>query len=124
MSMWTHVAGIIRLDTIESSQPLGRYSVEHAIEESFTCPPCGSEGELHVSYTRTCYGNQMPWGYVIIWGDLRDFGEQDEVQIIKDWIDRALRDLQDYAIMVRNQAVSILVEGEEEILWGTPQEPV
>jgi hypothetical protein len=102
--------------------PQGRYSVEHAIEQAFDYPPMGSEGALSISYQRTTTGNCIAWGFVSIWGDLRDYGEDDDAQRIVNWITNALDRLEKIGIGTRNKAISIEVEGQPEILLGTPSE--
>ena len=113
MSIWTHIAGLVVLDNIGNilirSAP--GYDLEDiakkALEKAFgkTCDfnspegdwdsctvPCGSEGSLQ--YAVKPYGKDaVQWGQVAIWGDLRDFGEE-EYEGLQKWFGESLAKLQ------------------------------
>lgn len=114
MSIWTHVSGCVRIDGLSI---LGD-DMEAKISSAFgnTCDfddpretweactvPCGSEGSVQYKIAHTGDENDMAWGLVYIWGDLRDYSDVDE---ICQWIKKACADL-----WVRGCAVSIKVEG-------------
>ena len=118
MSKWTHVAGIIRLDSmgaqivrqLPTECGSKREKIEEAVtralgntcnfestpEESAICNvPTGSEGSLqHNVFPNSDKGDDhgLSWGYATIWGDLRDFGTED-VPTIKEWFQRSLKRL-------------------------------
>lgn len=116
MSQWTHVAGIIRLDSmgncIVRQLPTGskREKIEEAVnkalgntwnfestpEEVERCNvPGGSEGSLQHNVFPNSDEDEhgLSWGYATIWGDLRDFGTED-VPEIKVWFQKSLERLQ------------------------------
>jgi len=100
------VAGIIRLDSLGIALVKGPEDEKHqkilaAIEKAmggkptnFDGPrgacnlPLGSEGSLQYSILRNRDnedGHSLSWGYVSIWGDLRDYGAED-VPRIEKWL--------------------------------------
>ena len=118
MSIWTHVAGLIRIDTIQIPGAyvdednlvtrLGKISTfEEPVE---TKVPIGSEGSLRYEIIDTdITGNSMTKWAIAIWGDLRDFDENDTDSIIK-WIKKVTEGL-----MVRNGILTIETEGVKTI---------
>lgn len=158
MSQWTHVAGIIRLDSLGATIVMGptsikRQKIEEAVAKAMgnTCDyesepeeweqcnvPRGSEGSLqyNVFPNSDKDDHALSWGYAVIWGDLRDFGEED-VPGIQDWFQKSLERLQkpegfnpleemgmdekwDYMLhsfLIRQAVLSVRVEyGERTIL--------
>lgn len=99
MSQWTHVAGCIRIDKLggsdseiihELTEKLGRtceFDSSHETWEACNVPR-GSEGSLQYSIGVTGEENStdLDWGMVVIWGDLRDY---DNVEEIFQWIKKA-----------------------------------
>jgi len=94
MSIWTQIAGCIRIDGIPSLEPdiyerveaaLGRTcNFDSAESEWSACSvPCGSEGSLQ--YNIIPAGDGLVLYTVAIWGDLRDY--EDAKEII-DWFGR------------------------------------
>jgi len=113
MSQWTHVAGLIRLDSMESvvklpikekagkmqeaiKKALGNTcDFESSLEETQACNvPQGSEGSLQYRVYRNSDEDEhaLSWGYIAIYGDLRDFGKEDESEIV-DWFQKSLERL-------------------------------
>lgn len=113
MSQWTHVAGIIRLDCLHAivratpeyknkimkqavAKALGWCTNEDGMSECKDCKlPCGSEGSLIYRVSSNLEdpdNNALSWGYVSIWGDLRDFGLTD-VGKIKSWFEQSINRL-------------------------------
>src|SRR5687768_7593286 len=115
MSVWTHVAGIVRLDGIKVLRPYTKKKVEEVFgkmvlydDEEDTdqaTVPYGSEGSLQ--YLVHEYGEGLPWCVVSIWGDLRDYDRPGEVV---GWLDRVLSHKM---MMVRSAVLEIYVEGDE-----------
>ena len=113
MSRWTHIAGVIRLDyavfTYEGQQAyvekiktiVGKQmkfddeTVEEEWNDAFDRPlPMGSEGSLQYEIVldnpiketderRFCA--DMPFGSVVFYGDLRDFGAIEDIEKTKAW---------------------------------------
>lgn len=119
MSQWTHVAGIIRLDSMGYNLVMGMAAQEKnkAIKEAavkslgHTTPrdfdtsdregwnkcdvPRGSEGSLQydVCPNSNKDTHSLSWGCINIWGDLRDFGNSD-VPKIREWFQQSILRLQ------------------------------
>ncbi len=168
MSQWTHVAGIIRLDSMGFAMvrlsdevklkqlneaiknALGNtYSYEDNPEAFGKCSvPTGSEGSLQYKVSRNTDENEhaLSWGFVSIWGDLRDFGAED-VQGVVDWFQQSLdrlikpdgfgdpaemtdREKADYmlsAFMIRDAVLSVsveFIEGRTILLWDEEEKKV
>ena len=100
MSIWTHVAAIIRIDNLGINPPdIGtKASWETFSEEKWrevlslsddecdaecykikSTRPCGSEGSLDASLWVNPNKGRMPNYMVTIWGDLRDYKDFDEI---------------------------------------------
>jgi len=114
MSQWSHVAGIIRLDSLGIHVVRLPYDeklkfVKEAIAKALgsTCDfeddvsvweacgvPRGSEGSLQyrIIPNHDDATHSLSWGNIIIWGDLRDF-ESDELSTIKVWFQESLNRL-------------------------------
>lgn len=103
MSYWTHVCGCIRIDSFRFSEE-GTKKDNQRIEEALgkimpfdyegndwgeTKLPMGSEGSLRYSIINnpiSCIAAHT----VVIWGDLRDYGETiEDIQYIEDWFNNA-----------------------------------
>ena len=114
MSQWTHVAGIIRLDSmganiIRADTSFKNGMIKEAVAKVLgkTCDfesgdkawsqcgvPMGSEGSLQyrVHPNSEEDTHSLNWGYVAIWGDLRDFG-MESVLKIQEWFQEGLEKL-------------------------------
>jgi hypothetical protein len=116
MSQWTHLAGIIRLDNmghcmVRAATIRKKEIMEEAIAKALgkTCDynspdeawdqctvPCGSEGSLQYRVFPNVDPQEdshaLSWGYIAIWGDLRDFGSEDMPKI-KEWFQKSLEKL-------------------------------
>ncbi len=119
MSQWTHVTGLIRIEslrgltvTTESEEDILRrrlgkpWSFE---DQPVGGIPAGSEGSIQYDIVRTGSQYSLSWGYVVLHGDLRDY---DDVHAIAKWLHYALADLQVETMGVRDMAVSVNVEGQ------------
>jgi len=82
MSQWTHVSGCIRIDEIPEYET---HTIVNKIQRKFRNPPTGSEGPINFSIVRTGDHGSIAWGLVYLWGDLRDFSDED-VPSILDWV--------------------------------------
>ena len=113
MSIWTHVAGIIRINFIsEIDTPIDLNSILgtvctgdnmcSTIEEEEKCTtPCGSEGSLQ---------HEVVDGKVIIWGDLRDYEDLWEIQ---SWFTSIVNS----ELSIRDAILLARVEGGEERIF-------
>jgi len=112
MSVWTHIAGIIRIDQL----PLGPQMTEKEVEKLVsTGSPEGSEGGLtiraHRTQVLTRAGGPLCWGFVSAAGDLRDFGSSDLPKVTK-WLEDVVGRLTArFGVLIR-QAI-FLVEPED-----------
>ena len=80
MSQWTHVAGCIRIDDLDSI--MYGTSAMSRIAEAFKVYPLpeGSEGPLQVRIIETReHESSLSWGLAYVWGDLRDYDNAQEV---------------------------------------------
>ncbi len=167
MSQWTHVAGIIRLDNMGVAMVMLPTETKHekiiaAVKKALgnTCDyesgsesweqcsvPRGSEGSLQYRVFRNSDrdDNALSWGYVSIWGDLRDVGDEDVPGIV-DWFQKSLEKLgkpdklndtaemtnyekADYMLssfMIRDAVLSIGVEYSQRtiLLWDDEKKKV
>lgn len=110
MSTWTHVIGSIRFDGLPGMTPdpdCGTQCTFEDDEEQWDkCNiPCGSEGSLIVSSWRDPSGQGLARDTVTIFGDLRDYEDE---QAIIDYFHRIVS-----GMMVRQACFSFFVEGKE-----------
>ncbi len=114
MSQWTHLAGLIRLDSMGANivrlpveemnkrvkeavaKALGNICDYDSSSETWDLcnVPQGSEGSLQykVFANSDKEDHGLSWGYVAIWGDLRDFGTEDYPSVL-DWFQKSLERL-------------------------------
>ena len=118
MSVWTHVAGVIRVDAIRciGEQPdFNKIFVRELWnEDTFgACNmPKGSEGSLDFRVVENPDKDSMAAYTVVVFGDLRDFGSAN-MQEIEDWWERVLKQCG----MVRQAVLQIQPEdGDVKIL--------
>lgn len=87
MSTWTHVAATIRFDAIRipgfpNQRPdLGKtcdFDDDYAVKDACNVP-CGSEGSLQVHLWENPHRSHAAAYTAMIWGDLRDYSDVDEV---------------------------------------------
>lgn len=95
MSVWTHVAGVIRVDCIRgmTKKPdFNKVFVRELWNEntSGACNmPMGSEGSLDFRVIENPNKDAIAAYTVVIFGDLRDFGVAD-IPEIEDWWNKVL----------------------------------
>lgn len=95
MSVWTHVAGVIRVDCFRwiGEQPeFNKIFVRELWNENThgACNmPMGSEGSLDFRVIENPNKDTIAAYTVVIFGDLRDFGAED-IHIIEKWWNKAL----------------------------------
>lgn len=129
MSQWTHVSGIIRVDSIvdrgvtkekekklleDFLGPICSYDDEESSEQCHL--PCGSEGSLRYEVSITGHANEEPGyfsasvsrGHISIWGDLRDYNDFQE---ILNWFKSLCSSIQkEIGYWVRDSILTIDVE--------------
>ena len=118
MSVWTHVAGVIRVDCLRciGEQPdFNKIFVRELWNENTfgACNmPRGSEGSLDFRVIENPDKDSIAAYTVVIFGDLRDFGSEDIFKIEK-WWDRVL----EQCGMIRQAILQIQPEdGDVKIL--------
>ena len=95
MSVWTHVAGVIRVDCIRgmTKKPdFDKIFVRELWDENSSglCNmPMGSEGSLDFRVIENPNKNALAAYTVVVFGDLRDFGVAD-IPEIEDWWNKVL----------------------------------
>lgn len=93
MSVWTHVAGVIRVDAIRqiSEQDFSKIFIKSLWgEHNPNCNmPSGSEGSLDFRVIENPDKDSIDAYTVVIFGDLRDFGAAD-IYVIEDWWNEVL----------------------------------
>ena len=113
MSIWTHVAGIIRVDYMPFETPY--YQYEEEIKKYLLAPPYGSEGPLQTDVKVTGHwdkgGGSLSWGVVTMWGDLRSF---EDPEPIFEWVKELCAELQ----MVRSCCVKIECGGDAWLIYN------
>ena len=124
MSKWTHIAGLVRVDRLPLNQ--WRFSLNN-LKALFTRDiPQGSEGPLLIAVMEGEFDqNAIMWANVIVYGDLRDFGDEHDVACVIRWFkescERILKTKQ--GTFYRQAILNISVEGGPDIvLWDKEDE--
>jgi hypothetical protein len=117
MSIWTHVAGIIRFDAIQAeesnlSPEMGNTcDFESTDEEWDKCNvPRGSEGSIKYLVWTNPRTSLLAAYSVMIWGDLRSYNDVNE---IKEYLVRVTK-----GKIVRQLVVEVSVEGREPVTFA------
>lgn len=113
MSQWTHINGNFRFDHLPISSDIGIekelklvFGRISTFEDDWDADgiPTGSEGSIEYDIHKT------PRGYdVSVWGDLRDFGDEDVREIV-DWFDKIIKYKFKTPFFVRDALLEIGVE--------------
>lgn len=116
MSMWTHVAGVIRVDAIRGLLPTPDFKKIFIKslwnQRNKNCNmPMGSEGSLDFRIIENPYKASIAAYTVVIFGDLRDFGEEN-VHEIEEWWNRVLKECG----MIRQAVLQIQPEYGQEVI--------
>lgn len=115
MSIWTHVNGNIRIDSLRFDNNeistikniLGK--IIHFDDNDYkTNLPCGSEGSLEYNIVENPNESDISAFSVSIFGDLRDY---DDVDYIEKWFNNILNEF-----LIRNAVLEINVEGQQNII--------
>ncbi len=125
MSQWTHIAGIIRVDSIhhilqhvargqiqkELAQVLGKPVDYDSLNDGESTLPMGSEGSLQYTVTEVDSDYGPCWGHVALWGDLRDYEDE---KAIHEWLYDILEELKKRNYIIRQCIVHIDVEYQQK----------
>ena len=109
MSIWTHVAGIIRIDDMRCFHTK---NPKCEIKKVINTTPTGSEGGLKYNIYINPNKTHLAAYVVSIWGDLRDYKNSDEV---KNWFMDLCDKLGETFCGIRNAVITIEVDGNETI---------
>ena len=94
MSIWTHVAGVIRLDSLHCMEDItpqikklfNTWEFESPLSEIEKCNvPDGSEGSLQIEIWENPDKSCSASHNIYIFGDLRDYGKDDKKKFIAWW---------------------------------------
>lgn len=123
MSIWTHVAAVVRIDDFQTpngtnykdyfgkeihfGDGVEAWNDYHKHPEDYL--PCGSEGSLSSSIWVNPHTNHLDAYTVTIFGDLRDYSATEE---ILEWFKEKLK-----CIPMIRQAV-ITIEGIDVVTWN------
>lgn len=125
MSIWTHVAGVIRVDDISFDNYLPNFdkivgkeclfeSSENIWRDMENNPndymPCGSEGTLQKSVWVNPDKSDIAAYTISVFGDLRDYKEP---QSIIDWFIKVC----DKCGWIRQAVITVETEGLESVTW-------
>lgn len=109
MSVWTHIAAIIRIDSVGHIVGVPSATTENAIKRvvSLSDIPAGSEGPAKWDFVRIQSEYSPIFGNLILYADLRDYDDAAEIQ---EWLHDIVKKLEAAALGVRGFAGSIEVE--------------
>jgi hypothetical protein len=110
MSIWTHIAAIIRVDSVGHIVGVPDGTVEVGIKSIVKQSPIpsGTEGPAHWRFMRIESEYSPVFGNIVFWGDLRDYDDAVEIQ---EWLHDIIKTLESGGLGVRGFAGSIEVEG-------------
>ena len=131
MSQWTHVNGSIRFNALRM-QGMPFASIEDIKEymgKTFSyddnestwdaCDvPSGSEGSLQFTFWANPSTTALAAYTVGIFGDLRDFGSEEDIESLKKWFNEKITG---EGVMVRSAILEIDVEYGEKTILTVPE---
>lgn len=95
MSQWTHVNASFRLNSLgsyisdeEIYDVFGRHVGFNDLcdfDEEYKTTPMGSEGSLDIHIWHNPEADHVASTQVSVFGDLRDFGEDGDIEMLKKW---------------------------------------
>lgn len=118
MSRWTHINGSIRVDSLrllgDCQEPrfdkLFKTVTYEDIGDQECNVPCGSEGSIDVKVYTNKNESCIAAYVVSFFGDLRDFGGQEDIESVKKWFNNICSKL-----WVRQAVLQILDEGDDAL---------
>ena len=130
MSVWTHVAGVVRIDTIRClnnvkpnfNKIFGKeclWDSKNSIWDDMNKKPsdympCGSEGSLRKIIWDNPNKNHASAYTVTIFGDLRDY---EDTEYIVRWFKNCLKKCEEYNCWIRQATITVRTEGLESVTW-------
>lgn len=97
MSQWTHVNASFRLNSLGSDitdeeiyDVFGRhvgFDDLFDFDGEYKTTPMGSEGSLEIAIWHNPETDHVASTQVSVFGDLRDFGEDGDIEMLKQWFD-------------------------------------
>ena len=110
MSQWTHVAGLIRVDTLDGiAVRRDTETTLHSLISASTLPT-GSEEPLRLAILPTRRNNSLNWGHISVWGDLRDYGNARQVEELSEWFRLLCQALVNEHYIIRQAVLLVEVE--------------
>jgi len=103
MSQWTHVSGMLRFDALRTLTIVSQQDVYDLMGKSYyydmdgnkfsntsrgPITPMGSGGPVQYHIEENPTHNSMASYDVAVWGDLRDFGEDEVLSGVANWLAR------------------------------------
>jgi hypothetical protein len=118
MSVWTHVAAIIRYDAIriqgmpDTMPELGNIcDYDSSSEDWDKCNiPCGSEGSLQYHKWTNPHPTSLAAYSVMFWGDLRDYDNATEIL-------EYFKKITSPPAIIRQGVLVIGIEGKDEVVY-------
>jgi hypothetical protein len=107
MSVWTHVAGIIRIDDV---RVLTGHNLASVLYHFQSLVPGGSEGPLTVTGWENPDVSSLASFTISIHGDLRDF---ENPWTVVEWLKERCRE----PLIIRQGIALIHTEGQEPVVW-------
>lgn len=122
MSQWAHINGSIRLDGLvfdkevlnKITPAIGQTCGHDSSDEQWKAAedfgtPCGSEGSMQHKFVLYDTGNSLSLGQIMVWGDLRDKGEE-TAQEVFEWVKKIQTNLKKLGLCFRNCTIEVEVE--------------
>ena len=113
MSIWTHLTGLVRLDALVGIIPM----TAKPFDIFATNIPMGSEGPAHIQFNEYPVkeiANDPRYGFVAIWGDLRDYSDEQKIQ---EWFRASLSKTANSGFMIRSAILLVEVEGRSTVMF-------
>jgi len=115
VSIWTHIAGLIRVDWLPLySEKKVMYFLQRILSKDI---PMGSEGGIKWRIQRI---RDSPYpvlfANIVLWGDLRDFGISD-IEKIEKWLKKVALKMDFANLPIRQGVVEVQVEFQNRIIY-------
>jgi len=119
MSNWAHVCGLIRIDSLFIDDDMTIKDIDKMIKKEITKNlkkdlPKGTEGPLNYRIIKTNTDpNNVVWGFVSVFGDLRDF---EDAYGLNNWIENFGKSLNINICEVRDLCIKVYTERKELVI--------
>jgi len=119
VSIWTHIAGVIRVDQLLiNTRQLTEEEMIHLVALG---APVGSEDGLAFTASKTQSidgaGFSLCWGHVSFGGDLRDYGFEDVKLLKTQWLEKIPNRLKVHSAAIRQAIVLVEPEDHDAIMY-------